>query len=226
MERCRAWLADEPQLRKGNWHRDGKALFLEIGCGKGSFTCALAEAEPEADLVAIEKVPDAMVLAMEKANAAELRNVCFIDFDAAHLPEIFAEGEVNRIYINFCDPWPKSRDAKFRLTAPSFLRRYAYLLPVGGEIHFKTDNLPLFDWSVERFTEEGWELREVTRNRHADGQKGILTDYEKRFLQEQVPIKYLLAVRTEKTKDLSSGEPPRLRDAALSDARALQEENR
>ena len=223
MERCKDYLVEEPELRRGNWRREGRALLLEIGCGKGSFTCALAAEEADADLVAIEKVPDAMILAMERASASGLRNVCFLDFDAARLPEIFEAGEVDRIYINFCDPWPKSRDAKFRLTAPSFLRRYAYLLPPGGVIQFKTDNLPLFDWSVNQFLEEGCDLIEITRDRHADGQKGILTDYEIRFLQEQVPIKYLCAVKTAGTKDLAAGEPPRLRDAALSDARARQE---
>lgn len=224
MDRCRAYLAEEPEARRGRWKRDGKPLFLEIGCGKGSFTCELARTEPNCDIVAIEKVPDAMILAMERAQAAELNNVVFLDLDAGHLKEVFAPGEVDRVYINFCDPWPKSRDAKFRLTAPAFLRSYADLLTDNGEIHFKTDNLPLFEWSVSRFQEEGWELRKISVNLHEDGVRGILTDYEKKFMQEGVPIKHLIAVKRPETRDCTAGTPPRLRDAALADAYANMEE--
>ena len=223
MERCRDWLLEEPALRRGCWKRDGRPLFLEIGCGKGSFTCALAAGEPSCDIVAIEKVPDAMILAMERAKAEGLDNVRFADFDAARLTEMFTEGETDRIYINFCDPWPKSRDAKFRLTAPSFLRRYASILPQGGEIRFRTDNLALFDWSERQFREERWELRDVMRDRYAGGVEGSLTDYERRFLAQGIAIKSLTAVRTAQTKDVTAGEPPRLRDAALPDARGIQD---
>ena len=224
MERCKEYLITDPEERKGAWRKPGRGLLLEIGCGKGSFTCALAAAEPERDLVAIEKVPDAMILAMERAKAAGLGNVCFLDFDAARLREIFGPGELDRIYINFCDPWPKSRDAKFRLTAPSFLRIYADLLPVGGEIRFKTDNAALFEWSLLQFEREGWEIRELTRDLHAQGTRGILTDYERRFMEAGTAIRMLCAVRRPETLDGRAGEPPRLRDAALADARANQTE--
>lgn len=220
MERCREYLEEEPASRRGVWREKGTKLLLEIGCGKGSFTCALSEQEADAEILAIEKVPDAMILAMEKAEALKRKNVRFLDFDAAGLREIFAPGEVDRIYINFCDPWPKSRDAKFRLTAPAFLRIYADILPVGGEVRFKTDNMPLFLWSQEQFREEGWELKEVCTDLHAEGVSGILTDYERRFLEQGVPIKSLTAVKRDTTLDGSAGEPPRLRNAALSDARA------
>ncbi len=220
MERCKAYLIDEPELKRSRWREDGRPLFLEIGCGKGSFTCELAKKEPGCSIVAVEKVPDAMVLAMERAQAEELKNVMFVDLAAEHLKEVFAPGEVDKIFINFCDPWPKSRDAKFRLTAPAFLRNYADVLSENGEIHFKTDNLPLFEWSVGRLREEGWELREITRNLHEEGVQGILTDYEKKFMQEGIPIKHLIAVKKPGTKDCSAGTPPRLRDAALADAYA------
>ena len=226
MERCKEYLVTEPESRKGQWQKPGRGLSLEIGCGKGSFTCALAAAEPERDLVAIEKVPDAMILAMERAQAAELKNVCFLDYDAAKLREIFEPGELERIYINFCDPWPKSRDAKFRLTAPSFLRIYADLLPQGGRIFFKTDNSPLFEWSLEQFENEGWQIRKLTRDLHAQGIQGILTDYERKFLEEGVTIKMLIVERDQDPLDGRAGEPPRLRDAALADARANQEQER
>ncbi len=240
MERCRDYQVTEPELRKGMWRKTGRSLMLEIGCGKGSFTCALASAEPGKDLIAIEKVPDAMILAMERAKSAGLENVCFLDYDAARLREIFSPGELDRIYINFCDPWPKSRDAKFRLTAPSFLRIYADLLPHGGEIRFKTDNDALFDWSLQQFEQEKWEIRTLTRDLHAkrdgysaeepkasEGQeqseaREILTDYERRFMEAETKIKMLCAVKGTETLDGSAGVPPRLRDAALADARAYQ----
>jgi len=219
MERCREYLVEEPAEKRGAWREEGRKLLLELGCGKGSFTCALSERERDAEILAVEKVPDAMILAMEKAKALKLTNVRFLDFDAAGLREIFAPGEVDRIYINFCDPWPKSRDAKFRLTAPSFLRTYADILAEEGEVCFKTDNLPLFLWSKEQFENEGWELKEVTADLHAGGIRGILTDYEKRFLEQGVAIKSLTAVKRDSTRNGSAGEPPRLRNAALSDAR-------
>ena len=219
MERCREYLEEDPDRKRGAWREDGRKLLLELGCGKGSFTCALSEQERDAEILAVEKVPDAMILAMEKAKTLKLKNVRFLDFDAADLREIFAPGEVDRIYINFCDPWPKSRDAKFRLTAPSFLRIYADVLADGGEVCFKTDNLPLFLWSREQFEQEGWELKEVSTDLHADGIRGILTDYEKRFLEQGVPIKSLIAVKGSATRNGKAGEPPRLRNAALTDAR-------
>lgn len=224
MERCREYLVAEPELQKGKWRRDGHLLELEIGCGKGSFTCSVAEEQPDADLVAIEKVPDALVLAMEKASANGLKNVRFLKCDAAKLRDCFAAGEIDRIYLNFCDPWPKSRDAKFRLTAPSFLRSYADLLPEGGTVCFKTDNLPLFEWSLKQFEEEKWILRSVEWDLHAEGQVGILTDYEMKFMQEDVPIKQLIAERGANTLDHRAGEPPRLRDAALADAKGTRRE--
>ncbi|MDO4750295.1 MAG: tRNA (guanosine(46)-N7)-methyltransferase TrmB, partial [Eubacteriales bacterium] len=130
---------------------------------------------------------------------AELPNVRFLDLDAVRLAEIFAPGEISRIYINFPDPWPKSKQFKRRLTAPSFLRMYASLLPMGGEIHFKTDNLPLFDWSVLQFEENRWNLVELTRDLHANGPVGVMTDYERKFSEAGVPIKRLVAAREENT---------------------------
>ncbi len=219
MERCAKLLVSDPYVLKGQWGRSGRRLLLEIGCGKGSFTCALAEKEADSEVVAIEKVPDAMILAMERAEAAKLTNIHFLDFDAANLREIFAPAEVSRIYLNFSDPWPKSRDAKFRLTAPGFLRSYADILPAGGEIHLKTDNRPFFEWSLGQLQNENWLVREKTYDLHAKGPVGILSDYEKRFLQEGIPICRLVAVRQTETLDSGAGIPERLRDAALSDAR-------
>ena len=224
VEKCAELLTREPEKLRGNWRREfgheGK-LFLELGCGKGRFTVDTAAGNPDVLLIAVEKVPDAMIIAMERAKERGLENVRFIEGDAAKLKEMFANGEIDRIYINFCDPWPKSRDAKFRLTAPSFLRIYHDLLSAGGEIHFKTDNTALFDWSIEQFTAEGWGLREVTHDLHADGVHGVLTDYEAKFLESGLKINRLVAVNTINTKGTDAGTPPRMRNASLSDARGF-----
>ena len=227
MEKCAAVQLMEPETYRGRWKEafpGFDALHVELGCGKGRFTADTAEANPHVLLVAIEKVPDAMVVAMERVCDRGLTNARFMDRDVVRLPEIFEKGEVDRIYINFCDPWPKSRDAKYRLTAPDFLRKYADVLPVGGQIHFKTDNTPLFTWSVEQFESEGWALSEVTNDLHANGPVGIMTDYEAKFHAEGMPINRLVATRTEHTKDSSAGSAGRLRNAFLSDAKGHQED--
>ena len=226
MERAAAVLVTEPERLRGQWRTafpGYEKLFLELGCGKGRFTAETAAASPETLLVAVEKVPDAMVVAMERAVANGLHNVRFIDRDVVLLPELFAPGEVDGIYLNFCDPWPKSRDAKHRLTAPGFLRLYADALPIGGMLRFKTDNLPLFEWSLAQLESEGWALSEVTNDLHADGICGIMTDYEAKFHAQGVKINRLAATRTAQTKTTADGTPERLRDAALSDAKGKQE---
>ena len=184
MAACGQWLITDPCAQKGHW-RDlmpqAKELRVELGCGKGRFTVDTASAEPDVLLIAVEKVPDAMVVAMERAREAGLQNVFFIDGDAAKLSEMFAPDEVNRIYINFCDPWPKKNQAKRRLTHHNFLNEYRKVLSPSGEIHFKTDNDKLFEWSVEEIPQFGWELHEVTRDLHANGPVGVMTDYERKF---------------------------------------------
>ena len=224
MERAAAVLVTEPEALRGAWRTllpGCGALHLELGCGKGRFTAETAAAAPETLLVAVEKVPDAMVVAMERAVENGLHNVRFIDRDVVLLPELFAPGEAERIY--FCDPWPKSRDAKHRLTAPGFLRLYADVLADGGELWFKTDNRPLFDWSLQQFTAEGWALSEVTNDLHAEGIRGVMTDYESKFHAQGVKINRLVATKTAETKTTAAGTPERLRNAALADAKGKQE---
>lgn len=225
MEKCAAVQIAEPAALRGKWRESfpGKSLWLEIGCGKGRFTVGTAKENPGAELIALEKVEDAMVIAMERACAEEIGNVRFISMDALKLREVFAPGEVERIFVNFCDPWPKSRDAKLRLTAPAFLRRYADVLRTGGEIHFKTDNTALFDWSAEQFTAEGWQLSEVTHDLHAAGTVGVMTDYEAKFCAEGMKINRLVAAKTPDTRDSSAGAVPRLRNASLNDSRGYEE---
>ena len=209
MERCASVLETAPEQHRGRWlddmsrltgrERPFSELHIELGCGKGRFTAGMAEENPDVLFVAIEKVPDAMVVAMERVCASELDNVRFLDRDAAQLGEFFAPGEVSRIYINFPDPWPKKKQFKRRLTAPSFQKLCAAALAPGGEIWFKTDNAPLFEWSVEQLAAGGWELREVTRDLHENGPVGVMTDYEAKFHAQGVKINRLVAVKGEHT---------------------------
>jgi tRNA (guanine-N7-)-methyltransferase len=226
LEKCAAVLLEDPAEYRGRWREgfgDYEAVHVELGCGKGRFTADCAADAPDVLLIAIERDPSALVMAMELALSRGLENVRFILGDVGMLGEIFAPGEVGRIYLNFPDPWPKSRDAKLRLTAPNFLRRYASVLAPGGELCFKTDNTPLFDWSVGQFSSEGWELRNVTHDLHADGLVGILTGYEAKFVAQGMKINRLAAVKRENTKTLADGEVPRLRNASLCDARGYEE---
>ena len=187
MEVCRdCWIAD-PFSRRGHWHElmpEAREIRVELGCGKGRFTADTAKAEPDILLIAVEKVPDAMVVAMERVKAAGLQNVYFVDGDAALLSDMFAPGEADRIYINFCDPWPKSNQKKRRLTHGNFLKVYRRVLKDGGQIHFKTDNDKLYEWSIEEIPQFGFTLSEVTRDLHANGPVGVMTDYEAKFYAE------------------------------------------
>ena len=200
LEKCAELMIDSPEELRGRWSGSFggyKGLRVELGCGKGRFTADCAQASPDILLV-----------------------------DVGGLKAAFADGEAETLYINFCDPWPKSRDAKLRLTAPAFLRMYADVLAPGGEIRFKTDNAPLFDWSVERMEEEGWELKDVTHDLHANGEVGIMTDYEAKFVAQGMKINSLTAVKTAGTKTTAAGVPPRLRNASLCDARGFEESRR
>ena len=225
MEKCADYLITSPERLRGSWLAQNpgfRALYVELGCGKGRFTAGVAETLSETLLLAVEKVPDAMVIAMERVRDLRLDNVRFLYLDAARLPEIFAPGEIDRLYINFCDPWPKSRDAKLRLTAPGFLRLYADALREGGQIHFKTDNTPLFDWSIEQFQAEGWALDQITHDLHENGPVGVMTDYEAKFYADGLKINRLEATKTAHTLGTAAGPVPRLRGASLVDARGYE----
>ena len=196
MERCAGVSAAQPGLNRGRWRDElpgCSALYLELGCGKGRFTAETAASVPDVLYVAVERVPDAMVVAMERVCESGLGNVRFIDADAARLEDIFAPGEADRIYINFCDPWPSNRHAKRRLTAPGFLEIYKRVLAPGGEIHFKTDNAPLFKFSLASFRRAGFLTYEVTRDLHENGICGVMTDYEAKFHAQGVPINRCVA---------------------------------
>ena len=187
MERCSSILlptSTDHAPQRGHWRDlmpDARQLHLELGCGKGRFTVETAAKNPDILFIAVERVPDAMVIAMERAMELGLKNVFFMDDDAARLPQIFAPDEVDRIYINFCDPWPGHKHSRRRLTSEGFLSVYRRVLKDGGQIHFKTDNHDLFEWSLFQFPKVGYELSEVTRNLHENGPCGVMTDYEEKF---------------------------------------------
>ena len=191
MEACAEYRIPEPQALKGKWRElkpECKALWVEVGCGKGKFTVETAEANPDVLLIAVERVREAMVVAMEKAQKMGLKNVFFIDMDVANMEECFEGFEIDRLFINFPDPWPRKKNAKRRLTHRSFLDKYCRVVREGGEIHFKTDNAPLFEYSVEEFEACGLQVNNLTRNLHENGIVGIMTGYEEKFHALGTPI--------------------------------------
>ena len=191
MDACGSYRIENPTEKKGLWRSlkpDAEALWVEVGCGKGKFTAETAEANPNVLLIAVERCREAMVVAMEKAKSMGLTNVFFIDMDVANIEEVFAPGEIDRLFINFPDPWPRKKNAKRRLTHRGFLDKYCRVVNEGGEFHFKTDNAPLFEFSAEEFALCGLEVKNLTRNLHEHGIVGIMTGYEEKFHALGTPI--------------------------------------
>lgn len=173
---------------------DDGALHIEIGCGKGRFITETAKNNPDVHYIAVEKVSNVIVLAMEKATEAEITNLRFMRGKFEVLAESFPDKSVDRIYLNFSDPWPKKGYAKRRLTHGGFLEIYKRILKDDGEICFKTDNRELFDFSLESFPENGFTLSEVTFDLHnSDFEGNIMTEYEEKFSQMGFPICRLVA---------------------------------
>ena len=191
MEACQSVWIQQPEALRGQWRSlmpQARQLRVEVGCGKGKFTVETAAAEPDVLIIAIERVREALVMAMEKAVAMELKNVFFVSMDVAEMEQFFAPDEIDLLYINFCDPWPRSKNAKRRLTYHTFLEKYRVCMRDGAEIHFKTDNAGLFAWSLEEFQRYGFTVRNVTDDLHANGPVGIMTGYEEKFYQLGTPI--------------------------------------
>ncbi len=191
MEKCAGYHITDPSALKGNWRSllpGCTALWVEVGCGKGKFTAETAAANPGVLLIAVERCREAMVVAMEKAKGMGLNNVFYIDMDVANIEDVFAPREIDRLFINFPDPWPRKKNAKRRLTHRSFLDKYCRVVREGGEFHFKTDNAPLFEYSLEEFAACGLAVKNLTRDLHANGVVGILTGYEEKFHALGTPI--------------------------------------
>lgn len=178
---------------KGRWHEkfgNDNPINIEIGMGKGRFIMDMAKLNPDINYIGIEKFSSVLVRAVEKQNEEQLPNLLFIRMDAENIENIFDKGEVDYIYLNFSDPWPKDRHAKRRLTSVQFLSRYVNILAKDGGVTFKTDNRPLFDFSLEQVEEAGWVLDNKTYDLHnseyASG--NVMTEYEKRFSEMGNPI--------------------------------------
>ncbi len=198
MERCSDIWIKNPEENKGKWKeifKNDNPIHIEIGCGKGNFVTGMAKLYPDVNFIAIEKVEDVIVMAMEKARDAGLTNVLFMDMDAERIEDFFEFGEIERIYLNFSDPWKKNKQAKRRLTHKNFLDRYKKVLREGDYIWFKTDNRSLFEFSLNSFAQENYKLENITLDLHNSGFEGnIVTEYEQRFLDEGAPIYRLEAV--------------------------------
>lgn len=171
----------------------GKELCLEIGCGKGKFICSLAEAHPHWNLIGIEGQESVIVRAAEKVKDSELENIYLVSSYVRDLRDYFEEGELDRIFLNFSDPWPKAKHAKRRLTYRENLKAYMDVLKEGGTIEFKTDNEGLFDFTLEEIEELGYNIEEMTRDLHESDyeSKNYTTEYEEKFKAKGVNIKYV-----------------------------------
>jgi tRNA (guanine-N7-)-methyltransferase len=155
---------------------------VELGTGKGRFITQMALRHPEINFIGIEAQQDVLYFAALKVRELGLKNVKLLVFDINHIEDIFAEGEVDRFFINFCDPWPKARHAKRRLTYVSFLEKYRSLLTAEGELFFKTDNRPLFDFSLEQFEAAKLTVKNLSFDLHNSGMEdNIMTEYETKF---------------------------------------------
>ena len=174
--------------------RTDRAIFLEIGAGKGGFAIEMARKNPEADYYAMERVKDCIVIAVEKADAdTRPENLHFIIDGADDLPLWFAEGAVDKIFLNFSDPWHKKGYFKRRLTYRKYLALYFSLLREGGELCFKTDNVPLFDFSLEEIASVDLSPEVVTRDLHASvyAEGNVMTEYEENFVSQGMKIHML-----------------------------------
>ena len=186
---------------RGLWNKEifhnDNPIHLEIGMGKGKFIMELAAKNPDINYIGIEKYSSVLIRALEKRESLETDNLMFLRMDAENIEEYFAPSEVARIYLNFSDPWPKDRHAKRRLTSREFLARYDKILAKEGLLQFKTDNRPLFDFSLEEIKEAGWILDEYTFDLHKNGPApdNIMTEYEEKFYNLGNPICKLIAHR-------------------------------
>lgn len=180
------------QERFGNDH----PIHIEIGMGKGRFIHTMAKEHPDINYIGIEKYSSVLLRAIQKMEREKLPNLLFVRMDAEYITRVFAAGEVDRIYLNFSDPWPKDRHAKRRLPSREFLARYDVILRTDGQLEFKTDNRALFDFAVEELEPAGWSADAITYDLHSDAvlmQGNVMTEYEEKFSAIGNPIcKYII----------------------------------
>ena len=192
------YVIQDPKAVKGKWRQlfgNPNPIRIEIGMGKGKFIMELAAQNPDVNYVGIERYSSVLLRGLQKREQLELSNIYFIRLDALELAEVFEAGEVERIYLNFSDPWPKDRHAKRRLTSPAFLSVYEKILSDQGQIEFKTDNQDLFAYSLESIPSAGWTITEYTRDLHNSPMVlgNVMTEYETKFSSLGKPICKLIA---------------------------------
>ena len=194
------YVIQEPEQYKGKIRElfaNTNPVQIEIGMGKGRFIMELAALHPEINYIGIEKYSSVLLRAIQKMEQNELPNLKFIRMDAENITDVFGKGEVDKIYLNFSDPWPKDRHAKRRLPSREFLERYDVILKKEGKLEFKTDNRELFDFALEQLPLAGWEAEKVTYDLHHDkemNEGNIMTEYEERFSAQGNPIcKYIIS---------------------------------
>jgi len=175
----------EPADWKGKWEErfgNENPIHVEVGSGKGNFIVEMAKVHPEINYIGIERQTSVAVMALDKIEESELTNVQLLNTDGENVADFFAEGEVDRVYLNFSDPWPKSKHDKRRLTHANFLKNYEQIMVSGGEIHFKTDNQSLFEYSLASFSQYGMILNKVWLDLHkSDFEGNVMTEYEEKF---------------------------------------------
>ena len=194
------YVIQDPELKKGAWNQvfgNSHPIEIEVGMGKGRFLMELALSHPDVNYIGIERYSSVLLKGLQKRARLELANIFFLCIDARDMADIFAPGEVSRIYLNFSDPWPKDRHAKRRLTSDRFLAVYDQILDREGVIEFKTDNQELFRFSLESIPQAGWKVLEKTFDlHHSDMAQGnVMTEYEEKFSAEGKPICKLTARR-------------------------------
>ena len=195
------FVVHEPETMKGKWREafgNDHPVYVEIGMGKGRFIMDLAARNPDINYLGMERYESVLYRGLQKLEENPLPNLRLLCEDAALLPDFFEKGELDRIYLNFSDPWPKDRHAKRRLTSRQFLERYDKVLKGDGQIEFKTDNVGLFDFSLEEIDAAGWNLDAFTRDLHHDtamNEGNIMTEYEEKFSSRGNPICKLITSR-------------------------------
>lgn len=194
------FVVQNPKEQKNNWQElfgNTNPIHIEIGMGKGRFIMDLAKLHPEINYIGIEKYSSVLIRGIQKMEAEELPNLFFIRMDAEEIVEVFGQGEVSKIYLNFSDPWPKDRHAKRRLPSHEFLARYNEILTKEGNLEFKTDNKDLFMFALEELEPAGWHLDKVTYDLHHDDammEGNVMTEYEEKFSSMGNPIyKYIIS---------------------------------
>ena len=174
-----------PADAKGRWQEifgNDHPIHVEVGSGKGAFVSGMAKANPEINYIGIDIQKSVLSYALDKVLATDVPNIKLLWVDGSDLTDYFEDGEIDRLYLNFSDPWPKKRHEKRRLTYQSFLATYQQILPENGEIHFKTDNRGLFEYSLVSFSQYGMKLKGVWFDLHAsDFEDNVLTEYEQKF---------------------------------------------